>query len=310
MSVLTLLTDFGTRDYYVAAMKGVVLRLAPPELLAAGGPLRMVDISHEIGFGDIAEGAFVLGAAAASFPAGTVHLGVVDPGVGSDRRILVVERGGSYFVGPDNGLLHFPLTWPLTWPLTRPLNGFAPRPGVAGEESARGPAGVEALDKRRVFAVERSDLYLPSPGSTFHGRDRFAPVAAAVLRGEPLEDLGSPISDPVLLSGRAPRRTPELLEGRVIHIDRFGNLVTDLPSDWLAEPAVKDSSARPTGWAKEATVDGHRIPAWVSRYDQLEDGEAGLLPGSLGTLEISLRGESLARSWKIHRGALVRIALR
>ncbi|MDY7094495.1 MAG: SAM-dependent chlorinase/fluorinase [Acidobacteriota bacterium] len=294
MSVLTLLTDFGTRDYYVAAMKGVVLRLAPPERRAADGPLQMVDISHEIGFGEIAEGAFVLAAAAASFPAGTVHLAVVDPGVGSDRRILVVENQGAVFVGPDNGLLHFALTQPLTRPLSKPIAGSK----SCDEESAPELADSGALDNRQVFAVERSDLYLSSPGSTFHGRDRFAPVAAAVLRGETLQELGSPISDPVLLPGEAPKRTSQCLEGRVIHIDRFGNLVTDLPSAWLGEPPA------------EAKVDGHPIPAWVSRYDQLGTGEAGLLPGSLGTLEVSLRGESLAQSWKIHRGAPVRIALR
>lgn len=301
MSVLTLLTDFGTRDYYVAAMKGVVLRLAPPQLRADGGPLQMVDISHDIGFGNIAEGAFVLGAAAASFPAGTVHLAVVDPGVGSDRRILVVESGGSYFVGPDNGLLHDPLTRPLSRPAELPTELPGELPGGAqgdGEVLAPELHRSGALDNRRVFAVERSDLYLPSPGSTFHGRDRFAPVAAAVLRGESLEELGSPISDPVLLPGEAPRRSPECLEGRVIHIDRFGNLITDLPTEWLGRAPA------------EATVDGLRIPAWVSRYDQLEAGEAGLLPGSLGTLEISMRGESLALSWRIHRGAPVRIALR
>lgn len=145
--ILTLLTDFGTTDYYVAAVKGTVLRGAPGTTL--------VDISHQVPPGDVETAAFLLAAAAASFPEGTVHLAVVDPGVGSERRILAVRTASAWFLAPDNGLL------------TPVLDG--------------------ALSVR---SEERSGLFLPSPGQTFHGRDRFAPVAAFLLRGEPGETLG------------------------------------------------------------------------------------------------------------------------
>src|SRR5437588_11052452 len=148
--LLTLLTDFGSSDYYVAAVKGTVLRLAPGT--------QLVDISHQVEPGDVAGAAFLLAAAAPAFPTGTVHLAVVDPGVGSRRRILAAETAsGSSLVAPDNGLL-------------TPLLGGA-----------------------RVRAVERGDLYLESPGATFDGRDRFAPVAAFLLRGGAPAELGPEI---------------------------------------------------------------------------------------------------------------------
>src|SRR6185369_6039340 len=141
MPLLTLLTDFGLDDYYVAAVKGTVLRLAPGS--------QIVDISHQVPPGDIETAAFLLAAAFPSFPAGTVHLAVVDPGVGSSRRILAVGiRGGSWLVAPDNGLL-------------TPL----------------------LVDAESIHSVDRSELFLAGPGHTFHGRDRFAPVAAWLLAG-------------------------------------------------------------------------------------------------------------------------------
>src|ERR1700760_4906665 len=146
MNLLTLLTDFGTADYYVAAVKGTVLRLAPGAIL--------VDVSHEVPPGDVETASFLLRAAAPSFPEGTVHLAVVDPGVGSGRRILAVRSGPGIFVAPDNGLL------------------------------------TPFLDGAEVRSVERNELFLAGPGQTFHGRDRFAPVAASLLRGEGIERLG------------------------------------------------------------------------------------------------------------------------
>jgi S-adenosylmethionine hydrolase len=261
MPLLTLLTDFGLADWYVAAVKGVVLGLAPGT--------QIVDLSHEVPPGDVLTAGFLLAAAAPAFPPGTVHLAVVDPGVGSTRRLLLVESaesGGALFLAPDNGL----------------LTPFLP---------PRGRAVARAAD--------RPDLYRPSPGQTFHGRDRFAPLAAALLRGEPVASLGPEIADPVLLPGAPPRREGEtLLLGRVIHIDRFGNLITDIPAGWL-----------PEGVASRASVAGHTVTRRVTHYRQLAAGEPGLLPGSLGTIEVSLDGADLARKWNVERGAEVRIAL-
>jgi S-adenosyl-L-methionine hydrolase (adenosine-forming) len=252
MPLLTLLTDFGTEDYYVAAVKGTVLRLAPGT--------ELVDVSHQIPPGDVERAAFLLAAAAPAFPAGTVHLAVVDPGVGSGRRILVARTAAAWFVAPDNGLL------------TPLLNG--------------------AL---AIRAVEKSDLFLPGPGQTFHGRDRFAPVAAWLLRGEPETNLGPEIGDPVRLIAPPPRREPQWITGRVIHVDRYGNLVTDIPAAWLPAAPCR------------AEVNGRTAARRASHYAEIPAGEPALLPGSLDTVELSLNGEDLSRHWGVGRGAEVKI---
>jgi len=252
MALLTLLTDFGTSDYYVAAVKGTVLRLAPGS--------QIVDISHEVPSGDIATGAFLLSAAAPWFPEGTVHLAVVDPGVGSRRRILVARTATSWLVLPDNGLLTL-------------LRGTV----------------------QSIHSVEKTDIFLPNPGQTFHGRDRFAPVAAWLLRGEAVETLGPEISDPVLLPLEAPRREPGSASGQVVHVDRYGNLITDIPAEWLPDGPCR------------AEVAGRSVTFRAGHYAEIPDGEAAMIPGSLGTVELSLRGDDLARRWIVERGASVRI---
>ena len=267
--ILTLLTDFGLADYYVGAVKGTVLRLAPGT--------QLVDLSHEVAPGDVEGAADLLAAAAPAFPAGTVHLAVVDPGVGGARRLLIVESGGHQFVAPDNGLL-------------------------TPELRAGGAA----------WSVTRRDLFLDvaSGGATFHGRDRFAPIAAALLRGERPSDLGEPIADAVRLTIPEPRRENEggksVLHGRVVRIDRFGNLITDLPAAWLDDASDEASATAHIGGSNAGAVGPLRIRR-VRFYDELPPGEPGILAGSLGTLELSLRGESLAARWAIRRGAAVRV---
>lgn len=260
MPLLTLLTDFGTADYYVAAVKGTILRLAPGTAL--------VDIGHEVAPGDVEGAAFLLGAVAPSFPDGTVHLAVVDPGVGSNRRILVVRSPTARFVAPDNGLL------------------------------------TPVLDTAiAVHSVERSDLFLAGPGQTFHGRDRFAPVAAWLLNGGSEADLGPGIDDPRRLSAPPPRREPGRISGRIVHVDRYGNLVTDIPAAWL--PAVpcraEVAGGKPGGQIASLRV-GH--------YAEIPAGEAALLTGSLGTLELSLNGDDLASRWGAVRGTAVTVTWR
>jgi S-adenosylmethionine hydrolase len=262
MPVVTLLTDFGQGDYYVAAVKGTLLRLAPG--------VQLVDLSHDIEPANIAAAAYLLGAAVPTFPAETVHLAVVDPGVGSERRILVVEaaggRGGR-LVGPDNGL-------------------FTP-----------------LLDGARVWTVERQDLFLTAPGATFHGRDRFAPVAAHLLRGGTAGDLGPEIADPVRLPHQPPRQEATTLTGRVVHVDRFGNLVTDIPAAWL--PA--GGSPPPQIVAR---VGSHTASCVAAHYAAIPGREAALLVGSQGTIELAMRGEDLARRWGVGSGAAVLVRWR
>jgi S-adenosyl-L-methionine hydrolase (adenosine-forming) len=279
MPTITLLTDFGTDDYYVAAVKGVLLRLAPGSTL--------VDVTHSVAPGDVEGAAWLLAAAARWHAAGTVHLAVVDPGVGSARGILALRAGGSFFVAPDNGLL-------------TPILDGAP----GSWEAAQGGwgSGVEAHE------IRREDVFLPGPGATFHGRDRFAPVAAWLARGEELAALGPRRDDPVRLAAAPPRAegTPPIpgtagavLHGRVVHVDRFGNLITDLPAEWLGEARCE----------AEVEVRGatHRTPHRAAHYAAIPPGEAAVLPGSLGTLELSLDGAGLAERWDVVRGARVTV---
>ncbi len=185
---LTLTTDFGTRDAYVAAMKGVILRLCPDA--------HMVDVTHEIAPQDVMEAAFVLRGAVPFFPPGAVHLAVVDPGVGTARRPVALRCGEQWFVGPDNGL--FPLV----------LEDEAPDEAVV-------------LDRPRFWRTE-------APSTTFHGRDIFAPAAAHLATGTPLAELGSPAGALEPLRWALPITDEQGLQGWVAHVDRFGNAVTNI----------------------------------------------------------------------------------
>jgi len=182
-ALITLLTDFGTADSYVAEVKGALLSLAPGATL--------VDVTHDIPPGDVVAASYVLGRVWRAFPAGSVHLAVVDPGVGTRRRALAVEAAGYRLVAPDNGLL--------------------------SEVFAAAHAHVVSLPAPA------------SASRTFHGRDVFAPAAARLARGEALEQLGSPVSDLVHLPPRRLRTEGTEVVGHVIYVDRFGTLVTDIP---------------------------------------------------------------------------------
>jgi S-adenosyl-L-methionine hydrolase (adenosine-forming) len=255
MRIVTLLTDFGLDDYYVGAVRGTLLRLSgdPPPVL--------VDLTHSLPPGDVEAAAHVLAAAVPSFPPETVHLAVVDPGVGTDRRILAAHGPAGRFVAPDNGLLH------------------------------------HLLPELTVHRVDRTELF-EERSTTFHGRDRFAPVAAALVRGESFETLGPVIGDPVRLGLPAPTRSGDhrrgAADGRVAHVDRYGNLVTDLPASWL-----------PAGVPVRIELAGRAVTRWVRAYRELPPGEAGALVGSQDTVELSLDGRSLAEAWGVGRGAPV-----
>jgi len=191
--IVTLLTDFGLRDGYVGAMKGVLLQQAG----VVG--LQLVDLTHEIVPGAIAAGAYVLHQAARWFPAGTVHLAVVDPGVGSARRGLACRIGDHFFVGPDNGLF------------THVLGSGAP------------PCEAHAIVASRFARAEASPV--------FHGRDIFAPAAAHLAAGGALAELGpaAPTGSLVRLPWPEPEADAGELRGSVVHVDHFGNLITKLP---------------------------------------------------------------------------------
>jgi len=241
MSIITLTTDFGTADGYVGAIKGVILGIAPD--------VRLVDLSHEIAAQDVRGAEYVLGRAAAFFPAGTVHLAVVDPGVGSRRRPLLITTPRASYVGPDNGLFTFAL------------------------------AEADAV----TFELDRPEFWLPNISRTFHGRDIFAPVAAHVARGIAPDALGSPISDPVRLPLVAPlRRTDGHVTGHIVRVDRFGNLITDIPGGWVGEGR----------WCFE--IAGRRINQFGTTYGDAAVGELLILVSSAGTLEIAARDGNAA----------------
>ena len=248
--IVTLTTDFGTTDYYVGAMKGVMLDIC--------ADLQIVDLSHHIPPHDILSGAFLLRHAAGEFPAGTTHLAVVDPGVGSQRRAMVVRSRGFVWVGPDNGLLSFAL-----------------QDGDCVAREIRDPE----LCRERL-----------SP--TFHGRDLFAPAAAHLASGYPFENAGPAIADPVILDESEPQRTPTAIVGQVIHVDQFGNLVTNISGSdlesWGPQPRLRLSNGR--------VIDG------LSRtYADVGDGNALALIGSSNLLEISINGGDASRELRVAR---------
>jgi S-adenosylmethionine hydrolase len=189
--VITLLTDFGTADPYVGMMKGVIATICPEA--------NVVDVTHEVPPQDIRAGAFFLERSFRYFPEGTVHVAVVDPGVGTARKPIAVRSVGHFFIGPDNGLLSV---------------------------AARRPRALH-LDRATYFRAEVS--------RTFHGRDLFAPVAAHLASGVPFERLGRPLRKIVRLKNVALRRTRRGFAGNIVSVDRFGNLITNLEfTNWQA----------------------------------------------------------------------------
>jgi S-adenosylmethionine hydrolase len=225
---IALLTDFGTRDPYVAAMKGVI---------ASRCEARIADLTHEIAPFDVWEGAFFLRDVVRYWPEGTIFLCVVDPGVGTTRRIIAVESDGRILLAPDNGLLHF----------------------VEGD----------------AYDVTNESLFLPRGSATFHGRDRFAPVAAALANGLPIEELGSRIDD----------RTPlDYTPGCIIRIDRFGNCISDLV---------------PPAGPFAVMVSDLRIDDVRTTYSG--DGAFAII-GSTGCVELSVANGSAASLLQLRRG--------
>lgn len=240
--VITLLSDFGLADGYVAAMKGVLLQLAPG--------CSLVDVTHLVARHDIVGGGFVLASAVPFFAEGTVHLAVVDPGVGSDRPAVALRTSTAWYVGPDNGLL---------W-------------RAAGADLVEGVA-IEAVPG---FDRPRS--------ATFHGRDLFAPAAAHLARGEPLSDLGPGVTDLVQPDLPGPEVGSGRVSGEVLHIDHFGNMITNV--------ALGDLPDGPGDLITE--VGGSRIKGLVRCYADAKPGSLCVLIGSEGLLEIAMTEGSAA----------------
>jgi S-adenosylmethionine hydrolase len=256
--LITLLTDFGTADYFVAAVKGVILGL--------NAQARMVDITHDIPPQDIESAAYTLLAAYTAFPAGTIHVAVVDPGVGSARRAIVIELGEQFFVGPDNGLFSF-------------------------------VCDSRADESFKAFALTNEKYFRHPVSSTFNGRDVFAPVAAALSLGVKPKELGPAITDLVRLpSLKITAVAGGNLQARIIHIDRFGNCITNItPNDLPAKRIDAGVTLR---------VKGKLVKSFKTHFAEQSTTHERLFAiwGSAGFLELAAANASAAKLLQARRG--------
>jgi S-adenosylmethionine hydrolase len=257
-AIVTLTTDYGNDDHYVGTMKGVVLQINPRATL--------VDICHAVPAYDVLQGAITLAQAYRYFPAGTVHVVVVDPGVGTARRPIVADAGQHRFVAPDNGVLSF----------------------VYERESSVA-----------VREITNDELFLHPVSSTFHGRDIFAPVAAHLSRGIDAESVGPVISDHVRLDIPKPLRLGQsLLQGSVLKIDRFGNIVTNLTPEDITPDARNVFRVR---------IASTEIPKLRHTYSGANHGELFAIFGSMGFLEIAVNQGSAAELLRVRVGDPVEV---
>ncbi len=248
--IITLTTDFGARDAYVGVMKGVILGINPRASI--------VDLSHEVEPQAIAQGAFIIGSSHRFFPSGTIHVVVVDPGVGTSRKAVLLVTPAGRFLGPDNGVLTH---------VAEP--GYVDGDGLA--------PGYEA------YELSNRDLWLGPPSDTFHGRDVFAPVAAHLSLGVPHSEVGPRLSRLTLLPRVTPAWDGPVLEGSVVHVDRYGNLVTDIPEGLLRGEGELVVQVR-----------GRRIRGLSRSY--AEAGPLLAIVGSNATLEVAVRNGSAAEA--------------
>jgi S-adenosylmethionine hydrolase len=272
-SMITLTTDFGTQDAYVPAMKGTMLSIAPD--------VRLVDITHQISPQDIMEAAFVLQGAVPYFPAGTVHLVVVDPGVGSDRRSIALRHNDQWFVGADNGLFSLLL-------------------------NQEPPDEIVVLDNPQAWRT-------PTPSSTFHGRDIFAPAAAHLAAGSSLADVGTSIDRLSSLRWALPMVVEHTIEGWIVHIDRFGNCITNIRRDTVTEafPDIGADQLAPPHQEPpiplKCYVGSTILEALHPTYAAVAEGDPLMLFGSSGFLEIAVNGGHAAQLLNIRKSDSVKL---
>jgi S-adenosyl-L-methionine hydrolase (adenosine-forming) len=259
--IITLTTDYGTHDYLVGAMKGVMLKILPE--------IQIVDICHHVLACDILDGALTIGMAYKYFPLKTIHVVVVDPGVGSPRRPILVTGDQHSFIAPDNGVLSM------------------------------------VMDQQESFSVRHitSDHYFLRPlSNTFHGRDLFAPVAAWLAKNQQPMSFGEEINDPVRFALPKPRAAEGKVKGVVLKVDNFGNLVTNIPPDMIPQAFIPDGRFR-------ITVGGKEVPKIMLSYGDGGPGEPFGILGSAGLLEISVNRGNASRTLGAQRGAEVVVEL-
>ena len=259
MSIITLMTDFGIKDGNVGVMKGVIWKIAPQ--------VQIADLSHLIQPQNVREAALILARAVPYFPDGTIHVVVVDPGVGTERRPIAAQLGSQRIVGPDNGFITLAL-----------------------EHAEREGASLE------IVLLDRPAYWLPEVSHVFHGRDIFAPAAAHLANGVPLQSLGTPIRDPVRLKLPHPEPTPIGLRGEVIHIDHFGNIASNIYREHLND-------------AYDVTVHLHGIVlnGLVKTFGEHRPGELVALYGSTGNLIIAEVNGNAAQRLGVKVGDVIEV---
>lgn len=258
-SIVTLTTDFGLQDYYVSAMKAVMLGIAPE--------VRLVDISHEVPDQDIMAGSWVLQNSAPLFPSNSVHLVVIDPGVGTDRNPIALKVDDQYYVGPDNGIFSL-------------------------------------LTEDKEFEAVRltnSDYWHTKRSNTFHGRDIFAPVAAHLSNGVPLNELGEPLNELKTYRWASPIADKDGLQGWIIHIDKFGNLVSNLKES-LIEDVIGDQSVK-------IYVGNMILDELLPTFGSVPEGEPVAYIGSSGMLEVGINKGDAAEMMSVKKGAPISLVL-
>lgn len=260
-STVALISDFGQDGFFVPSVKGVILSLNPA--------VRLVDITHTVPSYDVRAAGFILSACSPFFPAGTIFLSVVDPGVGTARRILLARTEKYDFIAPDNGLLTLALD------------------------------GVRSLELR---SISNPKYFLTESSRTFEGRDRMAPAAAWLSLGTPASEFGPLLDRFEKLSVRKPRLEKGRVTGEVAYVDKFGNLITNIPS-----PLLRKLKATPRRGFR-LKVKGHAVNTLLDAYSQGRPGEPFALAGSLGTVEIALREDSVAARLGASVGDEVQIA--
>jgi S-adenosylmethionine hydrolase len=255
--LVTLTTDFGTKDPYVSAMKGVIYSQCPG--------VRVVDLSHDIPPQDLWHACFFWAGSAPYFPPGTIHIAIVDPGVGTARRAVVAKAGGQYFVCPDNGILTMAL---LACPL------------------------------EEAYAITNPDFMAADVSPTFHGRDVFAPTAARLASGVDIAEAGEAAPDLVALPIPDPVTRDEAIEGEIIHIDHFGNCISNVTRATLASKSPQN-----------IRIGAESFESILDTYGQAQRGEALALFGSSGHLELAVREDSASDRLGIRVGDPVRVML-
>lgn len=259
MRIITLLTDFGSADPFVGIMKGVILGINPR--------VHVIDLCHGVAPQHILEAAFLLHCSYGYFPKNTIHVVVVDPGVGGRRRPILAAGSHGYYLAPDNGVLSYLY--------------------ASGEI-------------QRVVEITADRYFLHPVSHTFHGRDIFAPVAAHLSRSGTIESFGRGINTYTRLSLPSPRKKGErALEGVVLHVDRFGNLMTNISS--------REISSLDPERGITVLIKRRRIRDLAQSYESLKTGQVGAILGSVGYLEIFSSGGSAAGVLKAGRGTVVRV---